>query len=115
MLPEEIHPAGEKVEIIQRLIVKEQCAKPEGKGEKKNTDHPGQTALQHTGTVQKSQAQQALQDQDDDHTDKVFRNSHKNLKKYRRSTRSSAGKEKGRSIHSRRMKFNKKGLTNAKL
>ena len=80
MLPEELHPAGEKVEIIQRLIVEEQRAEPESKREKENADHPGQAALQHAGAVQKSQTQQTFQDQDDDHTNIVVRNSHRNLK-----------------------------------
>ena len=110
MLPEKLYPAGEKVKIIQRLIVEEQRAKPECKGEKQDADRPGQAALQHTGTVQQPEPQQSLQDEDDDHTDKVFRNSHKNLKELQKIGK----KENGRSFHSRQMKFNKKGLTNAK-
>ena len=115
MLPEKLHPAGKKVEIIQRLIVKEEGAKPEGKGEQQNADNPGQAALQHTGAVQQPQPQQALQDQDGDHADKVFRNSHRNLKERPEIRPEFGQKEKGRSFHSRRTKFNKKDLTNAKL
>ena len=110
MLPEELYPAGEKVKIIQRLIVKEEGAKPECKGEKKDADHPEEAALQHAGAVQQPEPQQPLQNEDDDHTDKVFRNSHKNLKDLQKIGK----KENGRSFHSRQMKFNKKGLTNAK-
>ena len=110
MLPEKLYPAGEKVKIIQRLIVEEQRTKPKGKGKKQDADHPGQTAFQHAGAVQQPEPQQSLQDEDDDYPDKVFRNSHKNLKELQKIGK----KENGRSFHSRQMKFNKKGLTNAK-
>ena len=105
-----MYPAGEKVKIIQRLIVKEEGAKPESKCKKQDADYPGQTAFQHAGMVQQPEPQQPLQNEDDDHTDKVFRNSHKNLKELQKIGK----KENGRSSHSRQMKFNKKGLTNAK-
>ena len=72
MLSEKLYPAGEKVKIIQRLIVEEQRTKPECKGEKQDADRPGEVALQYTGTVQQPEPQQSLQDEDDDHTDKVF-------------------------------------------
>ena len=46
VLPEKIHPSGEKVDIIQSFIIKCGCAQSEGQGQQQNTDDPRDPCFQ---------------------------------------------------------------------